>query len=222
MKRLRTAALGLGVAALAAAPGAIAANSHAHHGSASAGSAGNGFTCIGTLASGTYHRLTVPAGETCDGTNATITVRGGVRVGHGATFILGDEEQNGGGTISGGVVADEPASVQLHFAHVNGGVSITGGNGFFSAVEDNVINGGATIDGYTGFWLGFIRNTVHGTVNLSNNKLDDPDANEYVTNKIRGNLLCRHNHPAPHVGDSEGSPNEVSGRKIGQCNVPGL
>src|SRR5436190_3236083 len=183
-------------------------------------------TCTGTLASGKYHRLVVPAGATCDGTTANIDVRGGVTVGEGATFVLGADPGEGGitdtGTIRGGIRATDPASLQVHFAHVNGGVRMRGGNGFFSAVEDNVIHGGATIDGYTGFWLGFIRNRVHGTVNLSNNTLDDPDANEFVSNTVRGNLVCHNNVPAPHVGDSGGSPNDVSGRKIDQCAVPGL
>ena len=191
-------------------------------GASSAAAAPEGFACAGTLESGSYNKITVPAGATCDGTNATVTVRGGVTVGAGATFILGSGEGTGGGTISGGLDANDPASVQLHFALVNGGVTIIGGNGFFSTVEDNVINGGATIDGYTGFWLGFIRNAVHGSVNLSNNTLDDPDANEFVTNTIRGNLVCHNNVPAPQVGDSEGSPNDVSGQKVDQCAVPGL
>ena len=52
-------------------------------------------TCTGTLASGKYHRLVVPAGATCDGTQANIDVRGGVRVGEGATFILGAEPARG-------------------------------------------------------------------------------------------------------------------------------
>ena len=85
------------------------------------------------------------------------------------------------------------------------------------SVEDNVIRGGATINGYSGFWLGFIRNQVRGNVRLSNNIMDDPDANEYVTNRIRGNLVCHNNSPAPHVGDSEGQRNIVSGRKVDQC-----
>jgi hypothetical protein len=174
-------------------------------------------TCTGTLASGQYHMLVVPAGATCDGTNATIDVRGGVSVGEGATFVLGSEEGTGGGTIRGGVRANAPASLQLHFANVSGGVRMLGGNGFFSTVEDNNIHGGATIDGYSGFWLGFIRNTVHGSVKLNNNQMDDPDANEYVTNVIHGNLVCHNNSPAPQVGDSEGQPNVVSGQKVDQC-----
>jgi hypothetical protein len=188
----------------------------------SAAAAPKGFVCTGTLASGSYTKIVVPAGATCDGTNATITVRGGVTVRPGATFILGSEGNTGGGKISGGVRADDPASVQLHFARVNGAVRIIGGNGFFSTVEDNVINGGARIVGYSGFWLGFIRNTVHGSVNISSNTLSDPDANEFVTNTIRGNLFCHNNAPAPHVGDSGGSPNNVSGRKVDQCAAPGL
>ena len=61
-------------------------------GSSTALAAHAGSTCTGTLASGKYHKLVVPAGATCDGTEANIDVRGGVRVGEGATFILGSEE----------------------------------------------------------------------------------------------------------------------------------
>ena len=142
----------------------------------------------------------MPAGATCDGTNATIDVRGGVRVGEGATFILGSEGGTDSGTIRGGVRANAPASLQLHFANVYGGVRMLGGNGFFSTVEDNHIHGGATIDGYSGFWLGFIRNTVHGSVKLNNNQMDDPDANEFVTNTIHGSLVCHNNSPASPGG----------------------
>ena len=74
-------------------------------------------------------KITVPAGATCDGTNATFTVRGGVRVRRGATFILGSEGNSGGGTISGGVRANDAASVQLHFARVSGAVRIVAGMG---------------------------------------------------------------------------------------------
>ncbi len=174
-------------------------------------------TCTGTLASGEYQKLVVPTGATCDGTEANIDVRGGVRVGRGATFILGSEEGTDTGTIRGGIRANDAASLQVHFAHIKGGVRMLGGTGEFSTVEDNVIHGGATIDGYSGFWLGFIRNTVRGTVTLSNNMMDDPDANEFVTNTIAGNLVCHNNSPAPQIGDSEGQPNVVTGQKVDQC-----
>src|SRR5262249_14066279 len=159
----------------------------------------------------------VPAAATRDGTNANIDVQGGVRLENGATFVLGSEEGTGGGTTRGGVRADAPGSLQLHFANVSGGVRMLGGNGFFSTVEDNHIKGGATIDGYSGFWLGFIRNDVRGNVRLNNNPTDDPDAKEFVSNTRKGNLICHNNSPVPQVGDSEGSPNVVSGRKVDQC-----
>jgi hypothetical protein len=175
-------------------------------------------TCTGTLGSGSYHKLVVPAGATCDGTDASISVRGGIRVENGATFVLGNEESpSAGGSIRGGIRANSPASLQVHFTHINGGVRMHGGNGFFSTVEDNVIHGGATIDGYSGFWLGFIRNNVHGTVKLNNTDMQDPDANEFVTNTIHGSLICHNDSPPPQVGDSEGQPNVVTGRKVDQC-----
>jgi hypothetical protein len=155
-----------------------------------------------------------------------VTIRGGLYIESGATFVLGSEEHPvDTGTISGGVHARNAASVQIHFTTINGGVDVHGGSGPFggpfeitwNAIEDNRINGGATVKGYDGFWFGFIRNHVNGSVNLNNNVLTDPDANEYVTNTIHGSLNCTGNSPAPQVGDSEGLPNQVTGVKTGQC-----
>jgi hypothetical protein len=182
-------------------------------------------TCTGELAPGSYHRLVVPEGATCS-SEGPVTIRGGLFISPGATFVLGNEEHPGNtGTISGGVHATDAASVQIHFVTINGGIDVQGGSGpfggpfevTFNAIEDNRINGGATVEGYNGFWFGFIRNQVNGTVNLNNNVLTDDDANEYVTNTIHGKLNCAGNSPAPQVGDSEGSPNQVTGGKTGQC-----
>jgi len=155
-----------------------------------------------------------------------VTIGDGLFIEPGATFVLGSENHPGStGTINGGVHARHAASVQIHFATINGGVDVRGGSGPFggpfeitwNAIEDNTINGGATVQGYNGFWFGFIRNTVNGSVNLNRNVLFDEDGNEYVTNTIRGNLSCAGNSPAPQVGDSQGSPNRVTGVKTGQC-----
>src|SRR5205823_13663665 len=118
-----------------------------------------------------------------------------------------------------------PASLQIHFTTINGGITSRGGAGPFgdpfdvtwTTIEDSHINGGVTITGYNGFWMGFIRNHVNGTVTLNNNVPLDSDANEYVTNVIHGSLRCAGNSPAPQIGDSEGSPNQVTGAKTGQC-----
>lgn len=203
----------------------VGALSFAVPGVAVAGSSST--TCTGTLAPGTYHRVVVPAGAVCMNTGP-VTIRGGLVIQSGATFVLGSEEiPVSTGTISGGVDATNAASVQIHFARINGGISIQGGSGpfggpfgvTFNAIEDNSINGGTVVEGYNGFWFGFIRNHVNGSVKLNNNILVDPDANEYVTNVINGSLSCQGNSPAAQIGDSGGSPNQVTGRKTGQCSI---
>jgi hypothetical protein len=182
-------------------------------------------TCTDVLTPGTYQKVVVPAGATCFSTGP-VTIRNGLFVESGATFVLGSEEQPGdNGTISAGVHATDAANVQLHFVTINGGVDIHGGSGPFgppfdvtwNTIEDSQINGSVTIAGYNGFWMGFIRNNVNGSVNLNDNVLVDPDGNEYVTNTIHGSLNCSGNSPAPQIGDSEGSPNQVTGAKTGQC-----
>jgi hypothetical protein len=188
-------------------------------------SAAHAEECTGILAAGTYQRVVVPAGGVCL-SEGPIRIKSGLWIGSGATFVLGSEESGWTtGTIGGGVHATDPKSVQIHFATINGGIDIHGGSGPFgppfdvtwNAIEDNVIHGSVTIDGYNGFWRGFIRNTVSGTVKMTNNTLTDPDGNEYVTNTIHGSLSCWGNSPAPQIGDSEGSPNDVTGNKSGQC-----
>jgi hypothetical protein len=190
-----------------------------------AGAAPSSTTCTGNLAPGTYHRLVVPEGAVCLSAGP-VTIRGGLHIQAGATFVLGSEDNPvNTGTISGGVHARNAASVQIHFTTIDGGVDIRGGSGpsggpfdiTWNAIEDNRINGGATVEGYNGFWFGFIRNHVNGSVNLNNNVLADPDGNEYVTNTIHGSLHCSGNTPAPQVGDSQGQPNQVTGVKTGQC-----
>src|SRR4029450_5280928 len=182
-------------------------------------------TCTDVLAAGTYHRVVVPQDAVCL-SEGPVTIRGGLYIESGATFVLGSEENPvNTGTISGGVHARNAASVQIHFTTINGGVDLRGGSGPFggpfeitwNAIEDNRINGGATVEGYDGFWFGFIRNHVNGSVNLNNNVLTDPDGNEYATNTIHGSLNCAGNSPASQVGDSEGEPNLVTGVKTGQC-----
>jgi hypothetical protein len=185
----------------------------------------NTTTCTGELAPGSYGKVVVPEGAACL-SEGPVTIHGGISVGPGATFVLGgDEGEASTGTITGGVHAANPASVQIHFATINGGIEIQGGSGplggpfeiTWNAIEDNHIDGSVSIQGYDGFWFGFIRNHVNGSVQLNNNTLQDPDANEYVTNTIHGSLRCSGNSPAPQVGDSEGEENDVTGATTGQC-----
>ena len=195
-------------------------------GTVSSASAATGTTeCNGQLKPGSYGRVVVPKDAVCL-SRGPVTVRDGLWIGSGATFLLGSERSGWTtGTIDDGVHATDPASVQVHFATINGGVRVEGGSGAFggpfditwNAIEDNVIHGGVSVSGYDGFWFGLIRNRVSGTVTMRDNVLQDPDGNEYVTNTIHGALACTGNDPAPQVGDSQGSPNVVTGRKTGQC-----
>ncbi len=182
--------------------------------------------CTGELAPGTYHKLIVPEGAVCGTEEGPVTIKGGLYVRAGATFVLGSEENPvHTGTIRGGVHAVNAMSVQIHFSRISGGVYINGGSGPFggpfevtwNTIEDSRINGSVWIVNYNGFWQGFFRNTVNGSVNYNNNTLVDPDGNEVQTNTIHGNLNCSGNDPAPQQGDSEGSPNVVTGQKTGQC-----
>ena len=186
---------------------------------------GGAYQCDGMLAAGTYHKVVVPEGAVCL-SDGPVTIRGGLRIEAGATFVLGSEDNPvDTGTIHGVVRANNAMNVQIHFTTITGGIKIRGGSGpdggpfgvTWNTIEDSDIHGGVTIDGYDGFWMGFIRNNVHGTVNLNNNVLQDPDGNEYVTNVIHGSLKCEGNSPAPQTGDSEGSKNQVTGKKMGQC-----
>lgn len=215
MRGIKAALAALVVVAVAAAAGVAAKGA----------AAANVTTCTDFLAPGTYQRVVVPAGESCF-SDGGVTIRGGLYVQPGATFVLGSEEQPGdNGTITGGVHATNPANLQIHFMTINGGIESRGGSGPFggpfditwTTIEDSHVNGGVSITGYDGFWMGFIRNHVNGAVNLSGNVLADPDGNEYVTNTIRGSLSCYGNSPAPQVGDSEGNLNHVTGAKKGQC-----
>lgn len=189
-------------------------------------SAAGATTCTDTLAPGTYGTVTVPAGASCIIMAGPVTIRGGLFVGAGATFVFGSEESpDVNATISGGVHASNADSVQIHFSTVNGGIDIHGGNGPFggpfdvtwNTIEDSQVNGSVTIDGYDGFWQGFIRNHVNGSVTFSNNGVADPDGNEFVTNTIHGSLNCFGNTPPPQVGDSGGEDNLVTGATSGQC-----
>ncbi len=213
MKRVRVlfGAVAVGVAALVGSPVAAGAAVTTN--------------CSGFLAPGIYGTVVVPAGAACF-SDGGVTVRSGLYVRAGATFVLGDEDHPGrNGSILGGVHATSARSVQIHFMTILDGVDIQGGSGptggpfgiTWNAIEDNYIRGPVTVNGYNGFWMGFIRNTVSGTVTMTNNVLADEDGNEYVSNVIAGNLVCSGNSPAPQIGDSEGSHNLVSGAKVGQC-----
>jgi hypothetical protein len=225
--------------------------------------AAHGSTCSGTLGSRTYHSLTVTGfcqipdhssvvvkggltiapgaaligssllGGGCD---RSVTVSGGVEVGHDAFLVLGDSAigTNCAGArtvIRGGLHGDGADAIVIHGATIDGGMTTNGGGQpgcasetdlalcNFSALEDSQVNGGVSISGYGGFWLGFARNQVNGGVILRDNHLTDPDAMEILSNNIHGTLACSGNSPVPtNIPDQTvPMPNTVTGRETGQC-----
>ena len=138
--------------------------------------------------------------------------------------------------IKGGVTATQPSTLIFHSNAIFGGLSIQGGGGgvncdtnpnlsaaldgtsaTYTDFENNTISGGVSISGLQSCWFGIFRNQVDGSVSVTNNTFADPDATEVATNVVNGNLTCLGNSPAAQIGDSGGSPNIVTGRKLGEC-----
>jgi hypothetical protein len=83
--------------------------------------------------------------------------------------------------------------------------------------EDNTISGNSIIQGVQSCWAGYIRNHVSGNVNYQRNTFADPDASELTTNNVGRNMICFNNNPAVQFGDSQGTPNIVGGKALGEC-----
>ena len=135
-------------------------------------------------------------------------------------------------SVGGNLTGAGALMMLVHHNTIGGNVTQSGGGGgvtcdtqplgpkgppAYSTYEDNVIGRNASVTGLQTCWLGFIRNNVSGNVNFNNNVDFLSDGNEVVTNTVGRNLNCSGNSPAPHVGDSLGSLNSVSGRATGQC-----
>jgi hypothetical protein len=169
---------------------------------------------------------------------AIVHVRGNVTVGRGAVLGLGQygpptvPATPSGTVVDGNIVANQPLSLYLGAITVHGNVVSTGGGGGTSGefrnfpTKDDVIDGNLIVQGWRGGWLGVIRNHVSGNVIVSDNEsvlteegpgVDD-DSNEVMSNVIRGNLICFGNTPKAQVNAADaGTPNVVSGVKVGQC-----
>ncbi|HEX7083246.1 MAG TPA: hypothetical protein VF186_03960 [Gaiellaceae bacterium] len=159
---------------------------------------------------------------------ATVVVNGNAIVQQGGVLGLGtyaNPTSHQTAVVNGNVIANGAASLYLSDATVRGNVIVTGGGdpGRNLPIKDDTINGNVVIQGWTGLWFGVVRDTVGGNVILANNRASDTsqepgsDSTEVVTNTISGNLVCTGNAPAAQIGDSGGTPNTVSGKKIGEC-----
>jgi hypothetical protein len=174
-----------------------------------------------------------------------LTINGNVKVGTraklglGCTFGYHDcgliPVWLGNITVNGNIVANQALTMYLDYTIVHGNVTSNGGgdismvdhppleDGLVLPIKDDVIDGNVMVHGWQGAWFGIIRDTVRGNVMASNTvgtrsgEGGELDSTEIVTNTISGNLICQGNSPAAQIGDSGGSPNTVSGNKIGEC-----
>ncbi len=124
------------------------------------------------------------------------------------TTIVGDlrESGGGGGAFSGPGKNCTPTGIFNKF-----------GSPVFSDFEDSVIGGNVSVVGVQSCFFGAFRLKVGGSFSFVDNTMADPDANEVLTNEIKGNLICSGNTPANQFGDSHGSTNNVGGFATGQC-----
>jgi hypothetical protein len=136
-------------------------------------------------------------------------------------------------TVGGDLIEHSPLGVVVHNSSVHGNVIETGGGGgvnctptgvfalfkvpVYSDYEHMTIGGSLRVTNVHSCWFGAIYLSVRGSVNVSGNKMDDPDAMEVVTNTIHGNFTCKANKAAIQFGDSDGKSNRVGGKASGQC-----
>jgi hypothetical protein len=176
---------------------------------------------------------------------SSLTVLGDVKVGTNAVLAMGcepnfnpcldDATGTGRNTVRGDLTAWRALAVIVHASRIGGDAEVSGGGGgatcaipstgifaalgspVFSDFEDNTIRGDLTISKLQTCWLGALRNHVRGDLRDIKNTMADPDADEILTNVVRGDIACFGNSPAVQYGDSMGSPNKVKHHAFGEC-----
>jgi hypothetical protein len=201
--------------------------------------------------------LTHAAGATLDATFArddvagtgtsSLTVSGNVKVGAGATLVMGCEPGylacsddpvgtlSGDDHIGGNLVAKGALGVVVHASTVTGSVNQSAGGGgvtcpdpasglfarigfgVYSDSEDDTIGGNLHVTGLQSCWIGIIRDTVAGNFVDSGNTFADPGADEALQNTVGRNIACAGNTPGVQYGGSGATPNVVTGRASGEC-----
>jgi hypothetical protein len=154
-----------------------------------------------------------------------------------AFICFNDPDQDNGtmtthDTIGLNVTAQGALAVIVHATTVGLNTVVQGGGGGVtcdSAIpnipgppayvdfEDNTIGGNSIIQGVQSCWAGYIRNHVARNVIYQQNSFADPDASELTTNNVGGNMICSGNSPQVQFGDSQGTPNVVGGKALGEC-----
>jgi hypothetical protein len=149
---------------------------------------------------------------------------------------------NSPASVGGGIYGSYALGIIVHDAWIGGNVTqIGGGGGFtcnpegvfalfgspvYSTYEDSTVGGNISISNMSSCWLGTARVNVWGSAYYVNNRLNDPDAIEIVSNHVHGDLTCTKNSMVWDSGDltdnlfpRQPQPNTVNGRRVGQCRL---
>jgi hypothetical protein len=166
---------------------------------------------------------------------STFNVGGNVVVSDDAIAGLGCSDEAGCANltndhIGGNLTANGATAVVVQQEFIGGNATIVGGGGnmncastaffggpYFDTIEDSSVAGNIWIQRVHSCWFGMFRLHVGGNVSVRGNRMSDPDGNEIATNTIGGNLACFNDVPHAQVGDSQGAPNVVAGKKLGEC-----
>lgn len=143
--------------------------------------------CSGTLAPGTHHNVTVPAGQHCDITGATIT--GNLTVETGASA-----EVTSSTTIDGNYICNDCDYADLHDSTVGGNYLISGEFSGSDIVGDTIDgNLQITLSSAVDYHFKIDSNNVGGNLTFN----DNTGTSTITNNTIGRNLQCQNNVPAP-------------------------
>jgi hypothetical protein len=150
---------------------------------------------------------------------SNLSVDGDLRVGAGATLVLGCNPANfpcldapklsSHDSVGGDLASSQPLGVIVHNSSIGDDVTQFGGGGgrnctphgvfklfkspVYSAYEVSSVEGSVSVSGVQSCWMGLTDLRVGSDVTMLNNKLADPDAIEILANHIAGDLTCRGN-----------------------------
>ena len=145
----------------------------------------------------------------------------------------------------GSILANDALGVVVHSSTVGGDFRIAGGGGLahptpaclstpapgvfgtigapvFSDIEDSTVGGNISVTNLSSCWLGSLRDKVSGSATYIHDTLGDPDADEFISNTVGGNMICVGDEPAVQFGDSalefSNHPNRITGYAVGECS----
>ncbi len=162
--------------------------------------------CTDASLAGTFHNVLVPRGATC-------VLNPGV-------WITGDVDVKAGGSFSASWIpigknlhSHEAANIVLLGVNIGGNAHIKKTTLGSTSIVSSEVAGNLEIEDQNGGIIDVSENQIMGDLKLRKNTTPLPAS--IGNNLIDGDLKCEKNDPAPVAS----SPNEVLGKKEGQCSA---